>query len=123
MTFLDFPFHASGGRTARALLPEHARDLIEQVLFTEPGERVNRPEFGCGLARFVFEPTDDERLTALRFLVQGELQRWLGGLIEIGRVAVEAPANEPGTLRVTVEYVVRATGRFGRDAFVRRTVA
>jgi phage baseplate assembly protein W len=104
---LDFPYHFDGsGRTARSGDDHHIRDLIEQVLFTSPGERVNRPEFGSGLMRLVFAPNSDELAAATQFLVQGALQQWLGDLIQVERVEV---ASEDSRLRVVVEYTVRRT--------------
>jgi phage baseplate assembly protein W len=102
---IDFPFHMDGrGRTAETNQETHIRDLIEQVLFTSPGERVNRPEFGTGLLQLVFAPAGDEMATATQFLVQGALQQWLGDLIEVETVDVEALESK---LRVTVRYLVR----------------
>src|SRR4051812_7209461 len=102
---IDFPYHIGGqGRTALADDEDHVRDLIEQVLFTSPGERVNRPDFGCGLLRMVFEPTSPEIAAALQFTVQGQLQRWLGDVIEPRSVQV---VSEDSKLRVAVEYRIR----------------
>jgi phage baseplate assembly protein W len=104
---VDFPYHFDGrGRTAEAEGDAHIRDLIEQVLFTSPGERVNRPTFGCGLLQLVFAPNSDELAAATQYLVQGALQQWLGDLIQVEDVLVE---NEDSTLRVAVQYVVRRT--------------
>jgi phage baseplate assembly protein W len=114
---VDFPFHFDGrGRTADADEDAHVRDLIEQVLFTTPGERVNRPTFGCGLNQLVFAPNSDELAAATQFLVQGALQQWLGDLIQVAEVAVE---SEDSTLRVTVEYLVRRDGRRETAQFTR----
>src|SRR5437764_10030581 len=102
---IDYPLRTDGrGRTAQADGDEHIRDLIEQVLFTAPGERVNRPTFGSGLLQLVFAPNSDELATATQFLIQGALQQWLGDLIQVVAVDVE---NDDSTLRVTVQYVVR----------------
>ena len=102
---IDYPFRIDGsGRTARTDGDEHIRDLIEQVLFTAPGERVNRPTFGAGLRQLVFAPASPELATATQFLVQGALQQWLGELIQVETVDVEVEEN---LLRVTVQYVVR----------------
>jgi phage baseplate assembly protein W len=84
----------------------HIRDLIEQVLFTAPGERVNRPEFGCGLLQVVFVPNSAELVTATQYLVQGALQNILGDLISLNDVAVSATDN---VLTVSVQYTVRST--------------
>lgn len=102
---IGYPFRIDGrGRTASTDQDNHIRDLIEQVLFTIPGERVNRPEFGSGLMQLVFAPSSDELATATQFLVQGALQQWLGDLIQVEAVEVE---SEEATLRVTVQYVIR----------------
>ena len=71
---IDHPFHLDNrGRTAETGRDDHIRDLIEQVLFTSPGERVNRPTFGCGLTQLLFAPNSPELAAATQFLVQG---RW-----------------------------------------------
>ena len=104
---VDFPFHFDGrGHTADVDTDGHIRDLIEQVLFTSPGERVNRPDFGSGLMQLVFAPNSDELAAATQFLVQGALQQWLGDLIQVDEVQVE---SEDSTLRVTIQYTVRRT--------------
>ncbi len=105
MVQIDHPFHIDGrGRVAQTDQDTHIRDLIEQVLFTAPGERVNRPTFGSGLLQLVFAPNSDELATATQFLVQGALQQWLGELIQVEAVQVE---NGESTLEVTVQYIVR----------------
>lgn len=114
---LDYPFQISPlGQTATTSWPDHIRDLIEQVLFTAPGERVNRPDFGTGLLQMVFEPTSDEIATATQFLVQGALQQWLGDLIQVEAVAVQ---SQDSTLRVTVQYVVLQNQERRADQFER----
>ena len=105
MTQINYPLHFdSRGRTAEAGDDKHIRDLVEQVLFTSPGERVNRPDFGSGLLQLVFAPSSDEQATATQFLVQGALQQWLGDLIQVEAVEV---LSEDATLNVTVQYIVR----------------
>jgi len=96
------------GRTAGSAEDRHLRELVEQVLFTAPGERVNRPEFGSGLLRFAFEPNSDVLATTTQFTVQAALQRWLSDRIEIETVEVE---NKESTLRITVVYRIRRSGR------------
>jgi phage baseplate assembly protein W len=86
---LDFPYHLDGRRrTATTDATDHARDLIEQVLFTAPGERVNRPDFGCGLHRLVFEPNGPELAAATQMLVHGALQQTLADRLTVIDVAV-----------------------------------
>jgi phage baseplate assembly protein W len=104
---LDFPYDFDPrGRTAETDYDPHIRDLIEQVLFTAPGERVNRPDFGSGLLRLVFAPNSDELAATTQYLVQGSLQQFLGDLIQVDAVEVE---NQDATLRVSVRYVVLRT--------------
>ena len=102
-----YPLRFDGrGRTAEVGGDQHVRDMIEQVLFTAPGERLNRPSFGSGLMQLVFAPGGEELATATQFLVQGALQQWLGDLIALEAVDVR---SEDGVLSVTVRYVVRRT--------------
>jgi phage baseplate assembly protein W len=102
---VDFPlWFDSRGRTALTTQDDYVRDLIEQVLFTTPGERVNRPTFGSGLLQLVFAPNSIELAAATQFLVQGALQQWLGDVLVVEDVQVEA---DDGSLRVAVQYVVR----------------
>lgn len=104
---IHYPYFLDGrGRSAEATEDEHVRQMIEQVLFTAPGERVNRPDFGTGLLQLVFGPNSQELATATEFMVQGALQRWLGEVIQVEAVRVE---SEESTLRVLVRYRVRRT--------------
>ncbi len=76
---IDFPYQIDGhGRTATTTDDDHIRDMIEQLLFTNPGERVNRPSFGSGLLQMVFEPNSTEMAAALQFTLQASLQQLLG---------------------------------------------
>ena len=105
---IEYPLRFNGrGRTAEADDDAHIRQMIEQVLFTAPGERVNRPTFGSGLLHLVFAPNADALAAATRLSVQASLQEWLGDLIEVSDVAIE---NEDATLRLEVRYAVRRTG-------------
>jgi uncharacterized protein len=117
MINIDFPFHFdSRGRTALTGDDDHIRDMIEQFLFTNPGERVNRPDFGSGLLGMVFEPNSPELAAALQHTIQAGLQRWLGDLIEVRALEV---TSEEATLRVVVQYVVRRSGERRTDTFSR----
>jgi phage baseplate assembly protein W len=114
---IDYPFHFDGrGRTAQTGSEDHIRDLIEQVLFTSPGERVNRPTFGSGVMQLLFAPNSDALASATQLTVQGALQQWLGDLILVEAVDVE---NDDAALRVHVQYVVRRTQERQVAEFVR----
>ena len=102
---IGYPFRIDGsGRTVAERDPDHIRHMIEQVLFTVPGERVNRPDFGSGLMQLVFGAPNDELVAATQFLIQGSLLKWLGDLIDIDDVNVR---SSEGRLEITVRYVVR----------------
>ena len=112
-TDIGFPFHVDvRGRTAAADHPDHVRQLIEELLFTTPGERVNRPDFGCGLLDLVFEPSSVELAAALQVSAEGALHRWLGDLIVVDSLRVD---TEDGVLRIEVRYLLVATGEVRTD--------
>lgn len=112
---IAFPFRIDArGRTAHADYDDHVRDLIEQLLFTSPGERVMRPDFGCGLLDLVFTPNSPELASALELSVQASLQRWLGELIEVEALDV---VSEENVVRVYLRYVVRSTASRRDEVF------
>lgn len=114
---IEYPFQFDHtGRTASTGDDDHIRQMIEQLLFTNPGERVNRPDFGSGLLQFVFAPNSPEVAAALQFTLQAALQRWLGDLIQIEALEVQA---EEATLRVGIQYIVRRSGERRSDVISR----
>ena len=114
---IDYPFHFDArGRTAAASDDDHIRDLIEQVLFTAPGERVNRPSFGCGALQLVFAPLSDTLVTATQAAVQGALAQWLVDEIAVEAVEIE---RRDAALVVSVSYVDRLSGERQRALFQR----
>ncbi|MET8136976.1 GPW/gp25 family protein [Streptomyces sp. NPDC005251] len=105
---IDFPYNVdASGRTATTQHADHVRDMVEQVLFTTPGERVNRPDFGCGLLDLVFAQNGPELAAAVEMTAQAALQRWLGDLLTVESLAVR---TEESALTVSVNYVLAATG-------------
>ena len=105
-TNIAFPLHPDGrGRTALSDVDNHVREMIWQVLFTSPGERVNRPDFGCGLLQMTFAPNSDLQAITARFLILGSLQRWLGDVITVDEVDVNAYDE-----RLEVKVVYRRRG-------------
>lgn len=114
---LAYPYQfGADGRTAQSSDPVHIRDLIEQVLFTAPGERVMHPDFGSGAARLVFAPNSVELAGATQMLVQASLQQWLNTLIVVQDVGVQAA---DAVLTITVQYVIRSTGDVAQQSFTR----
>jgi phage baseplate assembly protein W len=105
---IDFPYHFNfEKRTATTSLEDNVRDMIEELLFTNPGERVNRPDFGSGLLQMVFAPNSPELAAALQFTTQAALQQYLGSLIDVRTLNVTA---QDAILTVQIEYALRATG-------------
>ena len=114
---IDYPFRFDQrGRTAEAGDDKHIRDMIEELLFTNPGERVNRPDFGSGLMQLVFAPNSAELAAALQFTLQGALQRWLGDLIQVQNLQVN---SEDSTLQIDIQYLVRRTNQIANAQFTR----
>lgn len=114
---IDFPFHFDGrGRTATTGDDDHIADMIEQLIFTMPGERVNRPDFGSGVMQLVHAPNSPELAAALQFTLQAALDRWLGDLIEVQALKVE---SQEATLRIDLDYRVRRTGKTLKETFPR----
>ena len=114
---IDFPFHFDGrGRTATTDDDDHIRDMIEQFLFTNAGERVNRPDFGSGLLQMIFAPNSPELAAALQYTIQAGLQRWLGDVIVIQALEV---TSEEATLHVDLTYQVQRTQEVRTATFER----
>jgi hypothetical protein len=114
-TDIAFPFRVDQrGRTADVDYSGHVRDMVELLLFTAPGERVMRPDFGCGLLDLVFEPNSPELAATLQLTVHAQLQRWLGDLIEINSLDITSQDN---VVSVRLSYTVRATGDQRTDIF------
>lgn len=117
MTEIAFPLRIGGdGRTRTTDADRHIREMIEQLLFTAPGERVNRPDFGSGIRQLVFGAATPEVANATEMLVGGALQRWLADSIEREGVDV---TEEQSTLRIEVCYVIVRNRERRATEFVR----
>jgi phage baseplate assembly protein W len=114
---VDFPFAFDfRGRTRECDDAAHVRDMLDQLLFTNPGERVNRPEFGSGLLQLVFAPNSVELAAALQFTTRAAIQQWLGDVIDLQALDVQA---EESILRVSIRYAVIRTGEVRSETFER----
>jgi uncharacterized protein len=101
---VNFAYQFDGrGRTKEAAPSDYVRQLVEQVLFTSPGERVNLPDFGSGLLQLPFAPNSEELAAATQFTVQGALQKWLSVYIKVQSVVASA---QDAVLTVTVTYAL-----------------
>lgn len=113
----NFPFNIdSRGLTAPVDTEPHIRQMIEQVLFTELGERVNRPSFGTPINQLTFEPNSEELATTTGHLIQSALQLWLGDLIQVTSVQVESQEME---LHVAIEYLIKRNQSLQKAEFNR----
>jgi uncharacterized protein len=114
---IDYPFHFDGrGRTAATTDDDHIRDMLEQLIFTSPGERVNRPDFGSGILQLIFAPNSPELAATLQFTLQAAIQRWLGDVLELQSLEV---TSIDSLLTINVEYVVRRTNQPQSASFTR----
>jgi Bacteriophage baseplate protein W len=118
---LYFPYQFDGrGRTREASIQDYVKQLVEQVLFTSPGERVNLPDFGSGLLQLPFAPNSVEMAAATQFTVQGALQKWLGNYVKVQSVVASA---QDAVLTVTVTYSLLNTDVTQVQTFVYGTNA
>jgi phage baseplate assembly protein W len=105
-----FQVDRSSQQTAQATYPAHVDQMVRQLLLTAPGERVDLPQFGCGLRALVFAPMSDALAATVQLRVLQALNQWLAGIVTANEVTVvtsgENAALEPGTLQVTVSYTV-----------------
>ena len=111
---LRYPFaiDAGGGRAAEESdYDTYVRQLIRQVLLTAPGERVDLPEFGCGVRQLLFAPNSEPLAATAQLLIQQALTRWLAQHITVQRVVVSSPDTTPddSQLLIRIEYVLRET--------------
>jgi phage baseplate assembly protein W len=104
---IEYPFQIShSGRVATTDYAAHVYQMIEQLLFTSPGERVNMPTFGCAVQQLVFASNSPELVTATQALIHGALQQWLGDVIKVESVQVR---NADSSLRILIQYVILRT--------------
>lgn len=112
---VDFPYHFDGReRTSETSEEDHIRDLIEQILFTNPGERVNRPQFGAGIYQLLFAPVSDEQVATIEFMIRGALQQYLGQRIEVQDLSAESADS---TVTITVVYRILRSGALSSASF------
>ncbi len=116
MTWLGHPWRPALGRTRLRDDPGHVRDMLELVLFTSPGERVNRPDFGCGLAQLVFVGNSPELAMSVDLTVRAAVQRWLSDVLMLEELTVTA---EDSRLIIDLGYRLRSTGETGQATLTR----
>ncbi len=107
--YLSFPLRMDSTAPRLASRSEHIRGQIEQVLFTLPGERVFRPEFGAGVKALVFEPNDTPLWQVTRQRLLASLAEALQGEVEPKSIAVEVSGDE-ASLIIAIAYTLAAVG-------------
>jgi len=114
-TDFAFPFRidAASGQAAQASYQDHVDQMIRQVLFTDPGERVCLPTFGAGLRRLLFSPLTAQLQASATMIITQSLNQWLANQITVQSVAVQTSASTegipPGTIMITISYVLIET--------------
>jgi phage baseplate assembly protein W len=112
---IDFPFHFDAlGNTASTDDADHIRDMIEQLLLTRPGERVNRPTFGSGLLHALFTPNSPQLAAALEQVTKSAVQDQLLDVIDVQTLTFTA---EDSTLRMELKYSLKRTGEPRNETF------
>lgn len=104
---IDYPFAIDGGLGRLATqtdYAEHVEQLMKQLLFTNPGERVNRPEFGCGIRRMVFAPNSQEPASLAQITIYQALEKWLSSVIKVDEVEVTAQDEKLG---IKIKYLLK----------------
>lgn len=107
-TSIHYPIAVDGalGRLQEEIdYPEHVDQLIRQVLFTSPGERINRPDFGCGVKRMIFAPNSEVSASLAQVTIFEALKRWLEPLITVNDVRVKAIDE---VLEIRIVYLLKA---------------
>ena len=105
---IKYPFaiDASRGRLAEEDdYAEHIEQLMKQILFTAPGERINRPDFGCGIKRLVFAPNSVVTASLAQVTIFQALTKWLGSAITVNDVKVAAIDSR---MEITIAYTLKA---------------
>lgn len=85
----------------------HVEQMIFQVLLTAPGERIHRPDFGCGIRRLVFAPNSELSASLAQVTIFQALNKWLGTAIDVNNVSATAIEER---LQITIVYTLRARG-------------
>ncbi|HME37168.1 MAG TPA: GPW/gp25 family protein [Candidatus Sulfotelmatobacter sp.] len=113
-----FPFRidAASGQAAQTPYPTHVDQMIRQVLLTSPGERIDLPEFGCGLRQLIFAPHSSALDATTNIIVLQALNRWLAGIITVQQVTVVplTSGDDPAQLQIQIQYTLLATQTNGQ---------
>lgn len=116
-SYLRYPFTIGhDGKIDITNEEDHIRDMIEQCLFTSPGERVDLLEFGCGLRDIIFSPNSEILAAITRITVTTTLQKWLGTIIRVNDVQVTSIEEK---LHINISYTIIRTREKDQLEFIR----
>lgn len=106
-----FPFRIdpASGQGARASYAAHVDQMIRQILLTSPGERINQPQFGCGLRQLLFAPISDALVAATKLQITTALNQWLSDQISVSNVSVTQPGDIDSELSIRIDYTLLET--------------
>ncbi|MDR5761450.1 GPW/gp25 family protein [Caballeronia sp. LZ035] len=104
------------GLVASAEYEEDIRQSIRIIVETAPGERVMRPNFGCGIHELVFAAIDSTALQRIRSNIEETLRR-CEARVEVLNVNVDEDPDADGLLLIELEYRVRKTNQIGNLVF------
>ena len=113
-----FPFRIdpASGQAAQTSYQAHVDQMIRQVLLTNRGERIDLPEFGCGLRQLLFAPHNSALDSTTNLIVQQALSRWMAGIITVQKVIVapQTATDNPAQLQIQINYTMLATQTNGQ---------
>jgi len=113
-----FPFRIdpASGQAAQTPYQAHVDQMIRQVLLTSPGERIDLPEFGCGLRQLIFAPHSSALDATTNLIVLQALNRWMAGIIKVQKVQVVPveSTDDPAQLQIQIQYTMLATQTSGQ---------
>jgi phage baseplate assembly protein W len=113
-----FPFRIdpASGQASQTPYQAHVDQMIRQVLLTSRGERIDLPEFGCGLRQLLFAPHNSALDSTTNLIVQQALNRWMAGIITVQQVTVvpQTITDNPAKLEIQINYTMLATQTNGQ---------
>lgn len=115
--YLAFPLRVGRDGPASSLRTAHVREQIEQVLFTSPGERVFRPEFGAGVRGLVFEPAGSALREVASKRLRASLAEALEGEVDARTLEIDVRSTGEGDLTITIAYALATIGLREQHAF------
>lgn len=115
--YMTFPLKIGSEGAAISSRRAHVREQIEQVLFTVPGERWFRPEFGVGVLALVFEPNNQPLREITKKRLTASLNEALSGEVKPSSLIVDVE-NVDDKLLLTIGYTLATINHSDKVEFV-----